>query len=151
MITLNLPKIQAKISQEGGKAMIFDVVRKKFIVLTPEEWVRQHFSHYLINYLKYPRALMKIESGLTYNKMSKRSDIIVYGQSTQPHILIECKSHTIKLTQKTLEQVSVYNQSIKAPYLAVTNGINHIFYHIDFENATANQIESLPAYQPVIR
>ncbi len=147
MTTLNLPKIQAKISQEAGKAMIFDVVRKKYIILTPEEWVRQHFSHYLINSLNYPKSLMKIEGGLTYNKLAKRSDIVVYNQTATPHILVECKSFKIALSQRVLEQVSIYNQTLRADYLAVTNGLHHLFFHVDFTSGKANRLDSLPEYK----
>ena len=105
--------------------MILDQIRKKYVVLTPEEWVRQHFVNYLIQDLGYPRSLFKVESGLRYNKVQKRSDILVHDRNGLPWMLIECKSPDIKLTQKAFNQVAVYNMTIGAQYLAVTNGMVH--------------------------
>lgn len=149
MAPLNLPDIDVRITRDGEKVFIYDVVRKKHIILTPEEWVRQHFAHYLIKELGYPKSLMKIESGLKFNKMSKRSDIVVYNQFTNPHILVECKSDKIKISQQALEQVSVYNQTIMAPFIAITNGMNHYFFKIDFLKGSARQIETLPVYREI--
>ena len=125
MYKLNLPSIDSNIRKEEGKIWIFDLIRKKYIVLTPEEWVRQHFIHYLINVLKYPRALFKVESGMLFNSLQKRSDIVIHGRDGKPWMLVECKSPTIKLTQKAFNQIAVYNMTIGAKYLAVTNGMVH--------------------------
>ena len=105
--------------------MILDIIRKKYIVLTPEEWVRQHFVNYLILDLHYPKSLFKIESGLKFNHMQKRSDILIHDRTGAPWMLVECKSPDIKLTQKAFNQIAVYNMTIGAKYLAVTNGMAH--------------------------
>lgn len=125
MFDLNLPSISAPIKKEQGKVFIFDIIRKKYVVLTPEEWVRQHFIHHLIQNLRYPRSLFRIEGSLAYNSLQKRSDILIRDRSGAPWMLVECKSPTIKLSQKAFNQIAVYNMSIKAKYLAVTNGMVH--------------------------
>lgn len=104
---------------------IFDIIRKKYIVLTPEEWVRQHFIHFLVFSLNYPKSLFKVESGLNYNKMQKRSDILVYDREMNPFMLVECKSFNVSINQKGFNQIGVYNSTIKAKYLILTNGIKH--------------------------
>lgn len=95
------------------------------MVATPEEWVRQHFIHFLINNLKYPKALFRIEGALAYNRLQKRSDILIRDRDGKPWMLVECKSPVIKLTQKAFNQIAVYNMTIGATYLAVTNGMVH--------------------------
>jgi predicted type IV restriction endonuclease len=122
---LNLPEAALSLKKEEGKVYIFDIIRKKYIVLTPEEWVRQHFIHFLISDLKYPRSLFRIEGALSYNRMQKRSDILVRNREGKPWMLVECKSPAIKLTQKAFNQIAVYNMTIGATYLAVTNGMVH--------------------------
>lgn len=122
---MNLPEAALSLKKEEGKVYIFDIIRKKYVVLTPEEWVRQHFVHYLINGLKYPRALFRIEGALAYNTLQKRSDILVRNREGKPWMLVECKSPTIKLTQKAFNQIAVYNMTVGAMYLAVTNGMVH--------------------------
>ncbi len=125
MFPLNLPTFNPKIKKEGGKSWVFDSIRKKYIVLTPEEWVRQHFINHLIQDLKYPRSLFKVESGLVFNALPKRSDIVVHDRNGKPWMLVECKSPTIKLSQRAFNQIAVYNMNIGAKYLAVTNGMVH--------------------------
>jgi predicted type IV restriction endonuclease len=122
---LNLPLANFSIRKDQGKVWIFDMIRKKYVVLTPEEWVRQHFVHYLINDLKYPRSLFRLEGALTYNSLQKRSDILIRDREGKPWMLIECKSPSIKLTQKAFNQIAVYNMTIGASFLAVTNGMVH--------------------------
>ena len=125
MTPLNLPPGDFKVKKSDGKVWIFDGVRKKFVVLTPEEWVRQHFVNYLIQEHHYARSLFRVESGLTYNQLQKRSDILIYDRTGKPWMLVECKSPTIKLSQKAFNQVAIYNMTIGAKYLAVTNGMVH--------------------------
>ena len=125
MHPLNLPAYSYKIQKEEGKVMILDLIRKKYVVLTPEEWVRQHFLNYLIIELKYPKSLFKVESGLLFNKIQKRSDIIIHNREGKAWMLVECKAPNIKLTQKAFNQIAVYNMTIGAKYLAVTNGMGH--------------------------
>ena len=125
MQKLNLPAIDAKLKKEEGKVWIFDMIRKKYVVLTPEEWVRQHFIHFLIHELKYPKSLFRIESSLTYNKLQKRSDILIFDRDGKPWMLVECKSADIRLSQNAFNQVAVYNMTVNAKYIAVSNGRIH--------------------------
>lgn len=147
MNRLNLPAFEVKVMNDGGRKMIFDVIRKKYVVLTPEEWVRQHFVNYLINNLKYPKSLFRVESGLKYNNMQKRSDIVVHDRRGNPWMLIECKSPDIKLTQKAFNQIAVYNMTIGANYLAITNGMLH--YCCQAGNATQDALflENFPKFE----
>lgn len=122
---LNLPSFDVRLQKENGRNWIWDNIRKKFIVLTPEEWVRQHFIHFMIESLGYPRSLVTIERGLRYNKLQKRSDILVHQRDGTPWMLVECKSPSIRLTQKAFNQIAVYNMTVGAAYLTVTNGMVH--------------------------
>lgn len=146
MEILNLPEIDCNIRKKGGKTEIFDIIRKKFIVLNAEEWVRQHFVHYLINHLNYPKALFKVESGLSYNTLKKRSDILVFDRNTSPFLLVECKSYKIKLNQAALEQIGIYNKTIGAKYLVITNGINHFCCEMKI-NGEYQFLSSIPLYE----
>ncbi|MDX1628267.1 MAG: type I restriction enzyme HsdR N-terminal domain-containing protein [Fulvivirga sp.] len=125
MKILNLPKIDYKIRKKDDHLEIFDIIRKKYIVLTPEEWVRQHFIHFLIIHLNYPKSLFKVESGLSYNKLHKRSDILIYNRSMEPYMLVECKSFDVSMSQKGFNQLAIYNSQINAKYLVLTNGMKH--------------------------
>lgn len=122
---LNLPEFKPTLRKEQGKVFIFDLIRKKYIVLTPEEWVRQHLLNFLIAHRQYPKALFRVEGGLMYNQRQKRSDILIFDRVGKPWMLIECKSPAIKLNQKAFNQVAVYNMTIGARYLAVSNGMVH--------------------------
>ncbi len=147
MYQLNLPSINPTLKKENGKVLIFDGIRKKYIVLTPEEWVRQHFVHYLIMELKYPKSLFRIEGALTYNKLQKRSDILVYDRNGKPWMLIECKSPAIKLNQKAFNQVAVYNMTIGAKYLAVTNGMAHFCCEASVLGGEAKFLQTFPVFE----
>ena len=146
MFDLNLPKADIKMVHKNGKPYILDLVRKKWLTLTPEEYVRQNFIWYLIFHLHYPPTLISVERGVKVNRLLNRSDIVVYNQNRLPHILIECKAPQVKITQDTLEQASKYNTKLKAEYLCVTNGLEHAFYHINFEYSKYRRLESLPTY-----
>ena len=145
MKKLNLPEFPAKLKQaDGGKVLIFDIIRKKYVQLTPEEWVRQNFIYYLVNFLDYPKSLIKVESGLRYNRLLKRSDILVFNRDVVPLLLVECKSSELKITQDVLDQAAVYNRSLNARYLLVTNGIQHLCWKISDDG---NQLlEEIPRY-----
>lgn len=147
MTPLNLPAIEPNLKKEEGRVWIFDVVRKKFVVLTPEEWVRQHFLQHLIQNLKYPKSLFRIESSLTYNKVQKRSDILVHDRAGKPWMLIECKSSSIKLTQKAFNQIAVYNMTVGATYLAVTNGMIHYCWKAPKPGEEPVFLDSFPVFQ----
>jgi hypothetical protein len=146
MVKLNLPEFEYSVKKAEGKVWIFDIIRKRFLILTPEEWVRQHFVNYIINDLKYPKALIKIESGLIYNKLSKRSDIIVYNREGIPWMIIECKASDQKLSQQTLQQVTMYNTSLKAKYIVVTNGLQHLCCEVNWEDRRTTLMKSFPEY-----
>ena len=147
MMQLNLPPVKVNVRQIEGKYHIFDVIRKKFLVLTPEEWVRQHIVHYLIDHHGYSKSLMLLEGGLKYNRLLKRSDILIYDQNGKPYFLIECKSFEVKLNQKSIEQVAVYNKTIRAQYIMITNGINH--YCCNF-NSNHKKYETYSDIPPAI-
>lgn len=123
MISLNFPPFEYKVKKADGKVLIFDMLRKKYVVLTPEEWVRQHLIHYMVDYLKYPKSLIRIETGHTYNTLNKRCDITVFDRSGDAWLLAECKSPDQAINQATLRQASVYNLTVKAPYVVLSNGL----------------------------
>ncbi|MBX9850650.1 MAG: type I restriction enzyme HsdR N-terminal domain-containing protein [Cytophagaceae bacterium] len=146
MQRLNLPSFEYTIRENNGKASIFDILRKKFVVLTPEEWVRQHFVNLLITHYKYPRSLIKLESGLKYNEMNKRSDIKVFDRDGNLFLLVECKAADVAVSQKTFEQVSLYNSSLKSKYIAITNGLNHFCCCINHEEGKYEFMKDLPVF-----
>ena len=143
---LHLPPYPFKISDHNGQLMLFDVIRKKNILITPEEWVRQHFVQYLINQKKYPKTLIKLEGGHKLNGMPKRTDIVVYNTAGDKILLVECKAPSVTIDQKTFDQVARYNMVHKVSLLAVTNGLQHYYCHINFEASNYNFIEALPDY-----
>ena len=128
MIKLNLPSYDYLVKKQNDAIYIYDLVRKKYILLTPEEWVRQHFLNYLITHISVPVSMISIESSLKYNKLSKRADILVYSNNGLPLLLVECKAPVVQLSADTLLQLSTYNQKLNAPYLAITNGITNYFW-----------------------
>ena len=146
MKNLNLPGFACKIEKKTGKNTIFDTIRKKFVQLTPEEWVRQHFVHYLIDHLQYPKSLISIEGGLRYNRLKKRSDIVVYDRNGTPYMLIECKAPEVKVSQRIFEQAAVYNQTLKARYVVITNGLEHYCCEVDYGQSSYQFIDQLPRY-----
>lgn len=144
---LNLPPFEYKLKKAEGKLWIFDIIRKKYVVLMPEEWVRQHFVHYLTASLNYPRTLIRIEGGLTFNQRKKRSDIVVYDREGAAWMVVECKSPEIALTEETLFQASVYNSTLRARYVVVTNGLVHLFAEVDWSTLTTMRLNNLPEYK----
>jgi hypothetical protein len=147
MDKLNLPPFDYVLKKEEGKVFILDIIRKKYLVLTPEEWVRQHFIHYLIHHLNYPRALLKVEGGLQYNRLQKRTDIVVYNREGTPWMVVECKSPSQKINRQVVNQASVYNASLKAKYITITNGLIHFCCVIDWETKQTATLDTLPAYE----
>jgi len=146
MVKLDLPGFDYQISKAEGKLWIFDIIRKKPIVLTPEEWVRQHIVHYFINELKYPKSLIRIEGGLKYNQLQKRSDVVVFDREGKPWLLMECKSPDLKLSQNTIMQAAVYNNNVKAKYIALSNGMQHVCYEVKEKVAEVELLKSFPEY-----
>nr|MBC7614052.1 type I restriction enzyme HsdR N-terminal domain-containing protein [Pseudopedobacter sp.] len=146
---LNLPPYPFKLTKKDDQLFIFDELRKKDLVLTPEEWVRQHFIQYLILHKKYPKSLIKVEGGLKLNKLQKRTDILVFSSRGKADVLIECKASSVKIDQKVFDQIARYNMIHKVNYLAVTNGQQHYYCKIDYESNSYFFISELPAYQSV--
>ena len=128
---LNFPVYSFSVRQSDGKAEIFDIARKKYVALTPEEWVRQHVVHYLHHTLEYPIELIQVEGSITFNKMPKRCDIVVYNASMKPLLLVECKKPEVQLQQKTFDQAMIYNMVLNVPYILITNGLQNAFFSYD--------------------
>jgi type I site-specific restriction endonuclease len=147
MEQLSLPAFPYKIRETEGKTFILDQVRRKYVRLTPEEWVRQHVIHYLHRHLRYPFSLMSVERGTRYNSLQKRTDICLFSAQGNPFILIECKAPEIPITAATVQQAIIYNKTIQAPYLMVSNGISHFCWRVGEDLATLTALEQLPAYQ----
>ena len=150
MEKLSLPAFDFNIKESAGKTVIFDRIRRKYIVLTPEEWVRQHFIQYLIDHLGYSKALISVEQGMKYNALQKRTDIIVFDRTGVPLVLIECKAASIRLDQKVMEQAMMYNKTISAAYIIVTNGIEHSCMHIDSSSQNVEFLSSIPLFKEII-
>jgi hypothetical protein len=146
METLNLPSFDYKIKHSDANVMIFDALRRKYVLLTPEEWVRQHFVHYLIGSLQYPKSLISIERGTTYNKLQKRTDMCVYDQQGKPYLLVECKAAHVPITQEVVRQVSVYNQALQARYIVITNGVEHYCWEVNFETRQFQPLQGIPIF-----
>jgi hypothetical protein len=143
MISINYPEYPFKIQKEAGKDQIFDPLRKSWVVLTPEEWVRQNFIQYLIQIKQYPSTLIAIEKTIQLGELKKRFDIIVY-KNDSPWLLIECKEANVPITEKTLEQILQYQQVVEADYLVMTNG--HTTYGAKIETGKLHYLQSLPDY-----
>ncbi|WP_457610716.1 type I restriction enzyme HsdR N-terminal domain-containing protein [Lutibacter sp.] len=146
MHLLNLPTYKFKIKNTKNKHTIFDIVRKKYVSLTPEEWVRQHLIHYLIEEKKYPISLIAIEKQLTINNLTKRTDILVFNSEGTPEIIVECKAPSIKITQHTFDQIARYNLKLNANYLIVSNGIKHYYCKMDFLKKEYVFLDTIPNY-----
>lgn len=146
---LNLPAANLKLIKEEGEFYVYDIIRKKNILLTPEEWVRQHFVHYLVTHCKYPKTLFKVETGLQYNKLQKRSDIKVYNRTGTIFMLVECKAFSVPISAHALKQVSVYNKSIGAEWLVITNGLKHYAFQRQEENGIVEFVKrmDLPTFE----
>ena len=134
MLQLNFPNYTFKIKNIENEDYIFDEIRKKYIKLTKEEWVRQNCVNFLVKEKKFPQVLINVEKTLKINNLSKRYDIVVYNSDGSIKLLVECKSPEIKITQKTFDQIAIYNMSLNADLLMITNGINHYYCKIDYKN-----------------
>lgn len=146
MQPLNLPTYNFKIKSNENKYAIFDILRKKYVVLTPEEWVRQHIVHYLIYNKKYPLSRIAVEKKLSINNLTKRTDILVFNSKGVPEIIVECKAPSIKITQDAFDQIARYNLKLNANFLMVTNGLNHFYCNMDFKNECYIFLEDIPDY-----
>ena len=141
---LNLPAFEPQLLKKEGHVFIFDFLRKKYLVLTPEEWVRQHWIRFLIDHQKFPKGLVTSEKGLVYNGIQKRTDLLVFDRSGFPYFLIECKAPEVEINQKVLSQAVAYNQILKCPFIALSNGDRHIFMGYEADEGKYMQQNSLP-------
>lgn len=145
-VPLNLPQYPLRIKQDDKGIYIFDDIRKKFLVLTPEEWVRQHLVHFLIREKKYPKSLIRLEGGLKLNSRQKRSDILIFNNTGEKILLVECKAPSVKISQNAFDQIARYNFVHRVQWLLVSNGIQHYCCEIDFKNNSYRFVEDLPEY-----
>jgi len=146
MQNLNFPSYNFRFKNSENKVSIFDDIRKKFIILTPEEWVRQHTVQFLLQEKKYPKSYINIEKLIKVNDINKRYDIVVFHPNGELFLLIECKAPEVKITQDTFDQIARYNLKLKAEYLMVTNGLNHYFCQMDFVKEQYVFLKELPDY-----
>ena len=146
MIELNLPTYPLRLTKKYGKPYIYDDLRHRFVALTPEEWVRQHFVHYLLEHLGYPRELMMNEVSLVVGLTKKRCDSLLYSRSLTPRLLIEYKAPHIPLTEEVLQQILRYNLVLRVPYLVLSNGLEHFAYRIDYEGMSYEALPEIPPY-----
>ena len=151
MQKLNLPEYIFRIRSEGEKKLIFDDVRKKFVILTPEEWVRQNFIRFLITERKYPGSLMAVEKQLTGSRLTRRFDLLVYRRDGQPFLIAEFKAPGIKISQGTFDQVVRYNMSLKVEYVLVSNGLTHYTCHINYKENRFAYLPEIPFFQEECR
>ena len=146
MQKLNFPTYSFRFKNSENKVSIFDEIRKKFILLTPEEWVRQHVIQFLLQDKKYPKSYINVEKLIKINDLSKRYDGVVFQPNGDIFLLIECKAPEVPISQQTFDQIARYNLVLKAKYLMVTNGLNHYFCQMDFENEKYVFLKELPEY-----
>jgi hypothetical protein len=146
MERLNLPTYSFNIKLKEQRKYIFDFIRKKFVLLTPEEWVRQNFLKFLVEEKKYPASLIAVEKEFKLNTLSKRSDALVYNRSGQPFLIIECKATTVKIDQKVFDQIARYNMKLNVELLVVTNGLEHYCCKIDIENQKYYFLKDIPEF-----
>lgn len=146
MINLNLPPVKFRIKNSENKTLIFDILRKKNVVLTPEEWVRQHYIHFLIKQKQYPKSLIAVEKQLVINNLVKRTDILVFNRNGNPEIIVECKAPQVPINQQTFDQIARYNLQLNATYLVVTNGMHHFYCKMNTKNKTYIFLREIPNY-----
>ncbi len=151
MTQLNLPSYEFKTTQKDGKSLIFDVYRRRWVKLNPEEWVRQNFVRYLVEERQYPAALVAVEHSLQINRQAFRADAVVFSISGKPLLIVECKAPEVKITQKVFDQIVRYNFQFQVDFLIVTNGVSHFCCKIDKTNLTYEFLKEIPEYNVLIR
>jgi len=147
MQKLNFPSYSFRFKNSENKVAIFDPIRKKFIILSPEEWVRQHVVQFLVEEKKYPKSHINVEKLLKVNDLKKRYDVVVFNPDGSIKVLVECKAPEIKISQTTFDQIARYNLTLKAEFLMLTNGHNHYFCKMDFENEKYQFLSELPIFE----
>ncbi len=150
MQKLNLPEYDLKLKEAAGRTMVFDPFRSKYVVLTPEETVRQRFARFLIEERNFPGSLMTTEHSLKLNRMTKRCDILVFNRNRQPVAIVECKSPDVKISQQVFDQVSRYNVVFRVSYLMVTNGLKHFCCKVDYQTGRVEFLSDIPDYSQFI-
>ena len=151
MLALNLPPFDKKMMQKDGKPFIFDILRQQHVALTPEEWVRQHFVHFLISHKGFPPSLMANEVHIKLNGMSRRCDTVVYDRSLRPRVIIEYKAPTVQITQQVFDQICRYNMVLQVDYLIVSNGLAHYCCKVDNATHTYMFLKDIPSYEEVAK
>jgi type I site-specific restriction endonuclease len=146
MLSLNLPPYEIKITEREGKRQIFDPLRKSYVALTPEEWVRQHFVNYLLQYKGYPASLTANEVGITLNGMSRRCDTVIYDKSLKPRAIVEYKAPSVKITKEVFAQISRYNLVLRVDYLIISNGLQHYCCKMNYSNNSFTFMQDIPDY-----
>jgi hypothetical protein len=146
MSELNLPTYNARIRENGDRRSIFDPIRRRFVALTPEEWVRQHFVNYLTHHKGYPSSLLANEVGITLNGTSKRCDTVLYDRDLKPRMIIEYKATRVPVTQAVFDQIVRYNMVLHVDYLIVSNGLSHYCCRMDYTNHTYHFLRDIPSY-----
>ncbi len=150
MKKLNFPEYDFRIRENERKPEIFDAFRKKYVALTPEEWVRQNLLMYLVNEKRYPASLIAVEAGLKLYNRTKRTDIVVYNNKGNPLLIAECKAPEVVINQKAFDQIARYNMALKVNYMIVTNGLNHYCCFIDYQNNTIKYLKDIPDYKNLL-
>ncbi len=150
MTELNLPSFQVNLRNQNELIEIFDVFRRKFIRLTPEEWVRQHFAHFLVNHKNYPKGLLSLEYSFKLEKRQKRADIVAFNQQGKARLIVECKSPNVKISQKVFDQIARYNMSLKVDYLIVSNGLQHYACKLDYKSLGYKFLKDIPHYGELV-
>ena len=150
MTRLNLPPFEIKLRGTKAQPKIFDILRKKYIALTPEEWVRQHFVHFLVEHKGYPAALMANEIQLKVGEKTLRADSVLYSRDLKPRMIIEYKAPHIPITQKVFDQISIYNMLLHVDYLVVSNGLQHYICKMDYNDKKYLFLEDIPDYEELL-
>lgn len=150
MITLNLPQYPIKVTKRDGRTVVFDELRRKYVALTPEEWVRQHFVHHLVAHKHYPPGLVANEISLTLNGTAKRCDTVVYDRQARPRVIVEYKAPHIEITQKVFAQISRYNMVLRVDYLIVSNGLQHYCCRMDYDTNSCKFLPDIPEYGEIL-
>lgn len=150
MLTLNLPQVNLSIKKSKGRLTVFDVFRRKYVALTPEEWVRQHFTHFLMLQKGYPQGCIANEISLHIGSTSKRSDTVVYDTEATPLMIIEYKAPSVEISQKTFDQICRYNMQLHVRWLVVTNGLKHFCCRIDDDWSRVRFLSELPDYETLL-
>ena len=149
MKALNLPTYSFSVKSESDRSYIFDSIRRKYVALTPEEWVRQHFIQYLVQGRRFPAALLAVEKEFSFNRMKKRADILAHNRQGEPVLLVECKAPDVPVNTAVFEQIGLYNLSLKVPWLVVTNGMKHYCCRLDPITKNYGFIDHIPVWGEV--